>query len=73
MTEFWVSRKKYFCQYCECFITDDKPSRTHHENGQRHQGNKERYVRGIYKTGEKRKRELADEQREMAAINQVRN
>src|ERR1700749_305200 len=71
MSEYWVSKKKYWCRYCECFLADDKPSRTQHEGGLRHQGNKERYVRQIYKTGEKRKRDLEEEKREMAAVNRV--
>jgi len=71
MSEFWVSRKKYWCRYCECFIADDKPSRTQHESGLRHQGNKERYVRQIYKSGEKRKRDLEEEKREMLAVDRA--
>jgi len=71
MSEFWVSKKKYWCRYCECFIADDKPSRTQHESGLRHQGNKERYVRQIYKTGEKRKRDLEEEKREMVAVDRA--
>ncbi|KAJ3844145.1 hypothetical protein F5878DRAFT_526350 [Lentinula raphanica] len=68
MSEYWVSKKKYFCKYCEIFITDDVPSRQHHENGLRHKGNRERYIRGLYKEGEKRKKDLDDEKREMARI-----
>src|SRR6266498_4808342 len=56
MSEYWVSKKKYFCKYCEIYITDDAPSRQQHENGLRHKGNVERFVCGIYKTGEKQKR-----------------
>ncbi|KAL0956302.1 hypothetical protein HGRIS_002459 [Hohenbuehelia grisea] len=68
MSEYWVSKKKYYCKYCEIYIADDAPSRQQHENGLRHKGNKERFVRNIYKTGEKRKKDLEEEKREMARV-----
>ena len=71
MSEYWVSKKRYFCKYCDIYITDDAPSRQQHENGLRHQGNKDRFVRGLYKAGEKRKKDLEEEKREMARIEQV--
>jgi WW domain-binding protein 4 len=72
MSEYWVSKKRYFCKYCDVYIADDVPSRQHHENGLRHKGNVERFVRGLYKTGEKRKKDAEEEKREMRRIEQVR-
>lgn len=71
MSEYWVSNKKYFCKYCNIYIADDKPSRTQHESGLRHKGNVERFVRGLYKAGEKRKHDLEEEKREMAQVEKV--
>ncbi|KAH8828336.1 hypothetical protein DL96DRAFT_1602749 [Flagelloscypha sp. PMI_526] len=71
MSEFWVSKQRYFCKYCKVYIADDAPSRQHHEGGLRHKGNLERFIRGIYKTGEKRAKDAAEEQREIARIEQV--
>ncbi|KAH7921402.1 hypothetical protein BV22DRAFT_1114438 [Leucogyrophana mollusca] len=68
MSEYWVSHKKYFCKYCDIYITDDAPSKRQHENGLRHKGNVERFVRGLYKMGEKRKKDLEEEKREMQRI-----
>ncbi|KAF9070061.1 hypothetical protein BDP27DRAFT_1324220 [Rhodocollybia butyracea] len=68
MSEYWVSRKKYYCQYCSIYIADDVPSRQHHENGLRHKGNRERFIRGLYKEGEKKKKDSEEEKREMARI-----
>ncbi|KAF8894115.1 hypothetical protein BD779DRAFT_1609689 [Infundibulicybe gibba] len=68
MSEYWVSKKKYFCKYCDIFIADDAPSRQQHENGLRHKGNTERFIRGLYKTGEKRKKDQEEEARDMARI-----
>ncbi|KAF5351857.1 hypothetical protein D9756_007705 [Leucocoprinus leucothites] len=71
MSEYWVSKKKYFCKYCDTYIADDVPSRQHHESGLRHKGNVERFIRGIYKTGEKRKKDQEEEKREMARVEQA--
>lgn len=71
MSEYWVSHKKYFCKYCNIYIADDKPSRTQHETGLKHKGNVERFVRNLYKTGEKRKADLEEEEREMVRIQRV--
>jgi U1 zinc finger len=70
-SEYWVSHKKYWCKYCEVFIADDAPSRTQHENGLRHQGNKERFIRNLYKTGQQKKQDEDEEKREVARIEQV--
>ena len=71
MSEYWVSKKKYFCKYCDIYIADDTPSRRQHENGLRHKGNVERFVRGIYKAGEKHKKDLEEEKREMRRVEQA--
>jgi WW domain-binding protein 4 len=68
MSEYWISKKKYFCTYCDIYIADDVPSRSHHENGMRHQGNKERFVKGLYKAGEKKKKDDEEERRSMKTV-----
>ncbi|GAA5868536.1 hypothetical protein JCM8547_003178 [Rhodosporidiobolus lusitaniae] len=68
MSDYWVSRDKYFCKYCKIYISDDKPSRTHHETGLRHKGNYERYIRDIYKKGITEKKEAREEKAEIARI-----
>ncbi|KAH9062470.1 hypothetical protein EDB87DRAFT_1673889 [Lactarius vividus] len=61
MSEYWVSKKRYFCKYCDTYIADDVPSRQHHENGLRHKGNVERFE-------EKQKKDAEEEKREMMRI-----
>ena len=39
MTEYWKSQSKHYCEFCSCWIADDKPSREMHEKGLRHQAN----------------------------------
>ncbi|KAG8864599.1 hypothetical protein FRB96_005103 [Tulasnella sp. 330] len=71
MSEFWVSKKKYFCKYCDIYIADDAPSRQQHENGLRHKGNKDRFIRELYKSGEKKKKDKEQEDREMKMVEQA--
>lgn len=46
-------------------------SRIQHETGLKHKGNYERFIRDIYKRGEKDARDKAEEAREMARIEAV--
>ncbi|KAG2036059.1 hypothetical protein BDR03DRAFT_866923 [Suillus americanus] len=71
MSEYWVSHKRYHCKYCNIYIADDVPSRQHHENGMRHKGNVERFVRGLYKAGEKAVKDKDEEKREMERISKA--
>ncbi|KAG5350594.1 WW domain-binding protein 4 [Termitomyces sp. T112] len=71
MSEYWVSKKKYLCKYCDIYIADDAPSRQQHENGLRHKGNLDRFIRGLYKAGEKRRKDENEEKRELARLEQA--
>ncbi|KAG0707354.1 hypothetical protein DFH29DRAFT_797032 [Suillus ampliporus] len=71
MSEYWVSHKRYHCKYCNIYIADDVPSRQHHENGMRHKGSVERFVRGLYKAGEKAVKDREEEKREMERISRA--
>lgn len=71
MSEFWVSRKKWTCPYCDITINDDVPSRMQHENGLRHKGNVERSLKGTYRKAERERREEEMAKREMKAIEKV--
>lgn len=46
-------------------------SRLHHETGMRHKGNLERYIRDIYKKGQQKEKDKADEAKELSAIEAV--
>ncbi|KAF6210265.1 hypothetical protein GE061_013369 [Apolygus lucorum] len=39
MTEYWKSQDRKFCDFCQCWIADNKPSIQSHENGKRHKEN----------------------------------
>ena len=59
------------CQYCEIYIADNAPSRSQHENGLRHKGNKDRFIRGLYKSRVKQKNDSEEEKREMKRVEQA--
>ncbi|KDQ57436.1 hypothetical protein JAAARDRAFT_47417 [Jaapia argillacea MUCL 33604] len=71
MSEYWVSKNRYYCKYCEIYIADDAPSRRQHETGLRHKGNVERFVRGLYKASSQKKHDQDEEKREMARVEQA--
>jgi len=71
MSEYWVSRKKWTCKYCDVTINDDVPSRQQHENGLRHKGNVERSLRQAYKKSERDRRDESHAKREMEKIERV--
>ncbi len=68
MTEYWVSRKKWRCPYCDIVINDDVPSRQQHENGLRHKGAVERALKGHYKKSFTERKDKQDAEKEMKRI-----
>lgn len=71
MSEYWVSRKKWTCKYCNVTINDDVPSRQHHENGLRHKGNVERSLKEAYRKSERERKDEREAKREMERIERV--
>lgn len=66
-----MSKKQYWCKYCDIWVRDDAPSKRLHESGMKHQGNKERFIRNLYKGGERAKRDKEAEARQMERIEAV--
>ncbi|KAJ1829136.1 hypothetical protein LPJ56_000603 [Coemansia sp. RSA 2599] len=52
----WDRNTKYWCQYCQIFVHDNKSSRRMHETGAKHKENVQKYLRQIDK-GVKEKQE----------------
>lgn len=51
MAEYWKSQPKKFCDFCKCWITDNKPSIQFHEKGKRHQENVKLRIEEVKKKG----------------------
>ncbi|KAH9495241.1 WW domain binding protein 4 [Bulinus truncatus] len=49
MSEYWKSVPRKFCDFCKCWITDNKPSVEFHERGKRHQENVELKLKEVRK------------------------
>lgn len=39
MADYWKSNDRKFCDFCKCWLADNKPSIAFHENGKRHKEN----------------------------------
>ncbi|XP_067664153.1 WW domain-binding protein 4-like [Haliotis asinina] len=58
MATYWKSVPRKFCEFCKCWITDNKPSVDFHEKGKRHQENVKKRIEEVKKKSlEKAKRE----------------
>ncbi|KAJ1472525.1 hypothetical protein T484DRAFT_1840061 [Baffinella frigidus] len=68
MTEFWVSKARFWCKYCKCWMSDNKASRAKHDGGDRH---KETLQLWMKENRDRRKNEAKDKEdidREMKEI-----
>lgn len=57
MADYWKSQDRKYCDFCKCWIADNKPSVEFHEKGRRHQENVKRRLRTITKNSERAHRE----------------
>ncbi|XP_012712089.1 WW domain-binding protein 4 isoform X2 [Fundulus heteroclitus] len=58
MADYWKSQPRKFCQYCKCWIADNKPSIEFHERGKNHKENVTKKISEIKKKSiEKAKKE----------------
>lgn len=71
MADYWVSGKKYWCEYCGIFVTDNKISRTNHDTGNKHKNNVQRYLRQVVKSKEQKKREEIEASKILAQVEQA--
>lgn len=47
--DYWKSQTRKFCDYCKCWLADNKPSIEFHENGKKHKENVEKKLKEIRK------------------------
>lgn len=47
--DYWKSNDRKFCDFCKCWIADNKPSIAFHEGGKKHKANVERKLNEISK------------------------
>jgi len=51
MTEYWKSQARKFCDFCKCWLSDNKASIEFHESGKRHQQAVENRLQEISRKG----------------------
>lgn len=51
MADYWKSLPRKFCEFCKCWITDNKPSVEFHERGKKHKENVQKKIAELRKKG----------------------
>ncbi|XP_062143075.1 WW domain-binding protein 4 [Drosophila sulfurigaster albostrigata] len=57
MTEYWKSNERKYCDFCKCWLSDNKASIAFHESGKRHKLNVAKRITDISRSSEKAERE----------------
>jgi len=70
MTEYWKSQARKFCDFCKCWISDNKASISFHENGKRHQQAVENKLYDIKRRGAKEDKKANLEKKWLEEIEQ---
>uniref|UniRef100_A0A1B6KJJ3 WW domain-containing protein n=1 Tax=Graphocephala atropunctata TaxID=36148 RepID=A0A1B6KJJ3_9HEMI len=65
MADYWKSQAKKFCDFCKCWIADNKPSIGFHESGKRHKENVTKRLSEIRKNSAKTYQEEVQVDKEM--------
>eukprot|EP01025_Chloroclados_australasicus_P054830 TRINITY_DN6542_c2_g1_i1.p2 TRINITY_DN6542_c2_g1~~TRINITY_DN6542_c2_g1_i1.p2 ORF type:complete len:274 (-),score=30.38 TRINITY_DN6542_c2_g1_i1:1241-2062(-) len=71
MTEYWVSQKRYYCEYCRVWLADTNSARQQHENGTRHKHNVAEKLKEMRLKAQGAKIEADELQRHLALIDSV--
>ncbi|XP_023299784.2 WW domain-binding protein 4 [Lucilia cuprina] len=57
MADYWKSNERKYCDFCKCWISDNKASISFHENGKRHKLNVAKRITDISRNSEKSEQE----------------
>uniref|UniRef100_A0AAG5D2B8 WW domain-binding protein 4 n=1 Tax=Anopheles atroparvus TaxID=41427 RepID=A0AAG5D2B8_ANOAO len=57
MADYWKSNERKYCDFCKCWIADNKSSVQFHENGKRHQLNVQKRITEISRNSYKAQQE----------------
>jgi len=70
MSEYWVSQARKFCDFCKCWIADQKASIEFHENGKKHKQAVQDRLRDIGRKGAQDEKKTAKEEQWLKQIEQ---
>ncbi|XP_067419298.1 WW domain-binding protein 4 [Emydura macquarii macquarii] len=71
MADYWKSQPKKFCDYCKCWIADNKPSIEFHERGKNHKENVAKKISEIKKKSMEKAKEEEKMSKEFAAMEEA--
>ncbi|XP_032082374.1 WW domain-binding protein 4-like [Thamnophis elegans] len=71
MADYWKSQPKKFCDYCKCWIADNKPSVDFHERGKNHKENVAKKISEIKQKSLDKAKEDAKMAKEFAAMEEA--
>lgn len=71
MADYWKSQPKKFCQYCKCWIADNKPSVEFHERGKNHKENVAAKIAEIKKKSVAKAKQEQKMSKEFAAMEEA--
>lgn len=57
MADYWKSQDRKYCDFCKCWIADNKPSIEFHEKGRRHKENVSKRLKAIQKKSRRDEKE----------------
>lgn len=71
MADYWKSQPRKFCQYCKCWIADNKPSIEFHERGKNHKENVAAKISEIKKKSVEKAKKEERMSKEFAAMEEA--
>ncbi|XP_068612571.1 WW domain-binding protein 4 [Brachionichthys hirsutus] len=71
MADYWKSQPRKFCQYCKCWIADNKPSIEFHERGKNHKENVTAKISEIKKKSVDKKKQEERMAKDFAAMEEA--
>lgn len=69
MADYWKSNDRKYCDFCQCWIADNKPSIQFHESGRRHKQNVQKRITDISRNSYKAQKEQNKVDAEMRKMN----
>ncbi|XP_059478064.1 WW domain-binding protein 4-like isoform X3 [Neocloeon triangulifer] len=70
MADYWKSTEKKFCDFCKCWIANNRASIDFHEKGKRHIGNVEKKIKDIGRKSQKDQKAKDYEARQVKMMEQ---
>ncbi|MEE6471040.1 hypothetical protein FKM82_009165 [Ascaphus truei] len=71
MADYWKSQPKKFCNYCKCWIADNKPSIEFHERGKNHKENVTKKISEIKQRSLEKAKDDEKKSKEFAAMEEA--